>query len=633
MIKIRLFALLFCVFAFPSLVIAANGALAEISVFQTDPESSENILLVSDTVELVEGVALSSFLMGLSTDVDLIAADSQGVMMNIHVITLGPPSNTYSRSFQVEYGLPARLTDIEGKGGARYIFQTKPLGQVDVDTVSCNFNHRRAGDFKFDPSAHMDIYYVPSSFGDFYWSSVKGTLEEGYRLFKARFNLNLPGKYLIYLSPCELNSVMWDTRFGMSVNPSKSTAFAVFAKTFSAVDPFLVNHAASLRTFGYAPPILAEGLAGYFSLPAFDIKKITAEHAEPILPSLLNTHEFISADPHFADRVASSFVHFLIDHYGDDKFFATYKKSDDLNLKNSIEEVYGMSIESIEAEWRNYVDTVSLSLDYMTALTDKAEAGLNYPLMASYAEGMLGMATSATDSLRSLSRVERSAFLVGNYYDAAGAKEAALRIENDARGLMSLGTYQMMNGLYDEAKENLDRAAALNPSSQLIKFNLGLWHHVTGDNKQARKYWTDIIVNPIDGSAQAESRILLGHLLLKSRDEGDRAQAITYFTEGVGMFEQTLRQHSASPSTEMWTGIGYAGLGDTENAYNRLSTALFLETRPFHLGFIHLWLGKVADLLGEREVAREYYGQVLAAPSAVYHQTEAKRYLEEAYTQ
>ena len=633
MIKTRLLALLLVAVALPSLTSAANGVRAELSVYQYDSISSNTVLLVLDTVDMLESVALSTFLTGLSIDVDVITVDSSGVEMNIHVITLGPPSNTYSRNYQVEYDLPARLSDIVGKNGARYMFQTRPIQQIDIDTALCNFNHRRKDDFKFDPSAHMDIYYVPNSFGDFYWTSVKGMLEEGYRLFKARFNLNLPGKYLVYLSPCEVNTVRWDRRFGMSINPSKSTAFAIFSKDFNAVDPFLVNYAATLRTFGYAPPFLAEGLAGYFSLPAFDIKAIVAENPKPILPQFLNTHESLSTNPHVADRVSSSFVHFLIDHYGDDKFFAAYKQSDDLNLKSTLESVLGKSVGELETEWRNYVDTQTISIDYMAALTDKAEAGLNYPMMAAYAEGMLALAGSATDSLRSLNRLERSAFFRGNYYEASTAKQATLKIENDARGLMSLGTYQMMNGLFDEAKANLDRAQEMNSSSQLIKFNLGLWHQVTGDEEQARKYWTDIVVNPIDGSAQAESRILLGHQLLKTGDEKDRAQAITYFTEGVGMFEQTLRQHNASPSNEMWAGIGYAGLGDTETAYNRLSTALFLETRPFHLGFINLWLGKVTDLMGERQVARDYFGQVVGMPSAVYHQAEAKMYLDKAYAQ
>jgi len=46
-----------------------------------------------------------------------------------------------------------------------------------------------------------------------------------------------------------------------------------------------------------------------------------------------------------------------------------------------------------------------------------------------------------------------------------------------------------------------------------------------------------------------------------------------------------------------------------------------------------LLLGKTADVMGERELAREYYGQVLALPAAAYHQAEAQKYLDEPYSQ
>jgi len=75
------------------------------------------------------------------------------------------------------------------------------------------------------------------------------------------------------------------------------------------------------------------------------------------------------------------------------------------------------------------------------------------------------------------------------------------------------------------------------------------------------------------------------------------------------------------------------GLDDAANAYNHLQVALFLETRPFYQGLTTLLLGKTADVMGERELAREYYGQVLALPAAAYHQAEAQKYLDEPYSQ
>ena len=73
------------------------------------------------------------------------------------------------------------------------------------------------------------------------------------------------------------------------------------------------------------------------------------------------------------------------------------------------------------------------------------------------------------------------------------------------------------------------------------------------------------------------------------------------------------------------------GTGDTGAAGDHLNTALYLEVRPFYRGMINLWLGKLADMLGQREAAREYYGLVISGASAAYHQAEARALLEKPY--
>jgi hypothetical protein len=60
---------------------------------------------------------------------------------------------------------------------------------------------------------------------------------------------------------------------------------------------------------------------------------------------------------------------------------------------------------------------------------------------------------------------------------------------------------------------------------------------------------------------------------------------------------------------------------------------LFLESRPFYIGMINLWLGKAADLRNKRELARKHFSEVMAVPSAAYHQDEAQKYLDSPYIQ
>ena len=215
---------------------------------------------------MVKGVTASGFFLAMSLDIELQHADSAGAQFLAHVITLGPPAKTYGRSFTVEYDLPARTEGIVVKGSAVYELTLTPLGRRDVDTVGCPFDHTIKGVFRGQPTANFDIYTIPNSYADFYFQTFKGVIEYHYREFQGHFKFSLPGKFSVYIAPCALHSVLWDKRYGQSVNPTRSSAFTLLANGLNSTDPFVVNHAALLRSWGYAPPILSEGTANYLTL-------------------------------------------------------------------------------------------------------------------------------------------------------------------------------------------------------------------------------------------------------------------------------------------------------------------------------------------------------------------------------
>jgi hypothetical protein len=118
---------------------------------------------------------------------------------------------------------------------------------------------------------------------------------------------------------------------------------------------------------------------------------------------------------------------------------------------------------------------------------------------------------------------------------------------------------------------------------------------------------------------------------MESDDETDRSLATDYFHEVVAILARTTSTDAPSSQQQLWNGIAHLGLEDLGTAYDYLQTALYLEMRPFYQGMINLWLGKLADVRGESDVARRHYGAVLSQPSADYHQKEAHRYLETPY--
>lgn len=630
----RITACLIVILAFclGNAALADNAVRFTFEVYQQDAANDREVKLVSDTARLLEGVRAYGFLVNFSFEIEITRVDSNKVFFNTHVFTLSPQADAIARSFQVEYGLPARIDNLSGKNGTVFSMLFTPLEKSDLNPFPCTYVHYLADNFKFDPTAYTDLYYVPNTYGDFYWNSVKGLLEERFRLFRDLNNFNLPGKYSVFLCPCPIYSVIWDRRFGMMVDPTRNNAFVLFGKDINSVDPFVLLQASIFRNYGYAPPFLSEGFANYLSFVNYDMKKIAAKDNPPPLETLMNTFNYLEADPYLADRMAGSFVRFLINQYKIDVFLQLYRRADDLNLKESIEQTYGKKLPELEKDWRHYLDTVSITTQQLDYYAQQAEVTFDYRRMLEFYQDLMTRVIKREDSSTALTKLVRAYFFTGDYYRATETQRLLVELDSaDARGWMALGNYQMMNGYYDSAYSNLEKARSLDTADNMIRFNLALNSYYRGDRNKARELFLKVIEQPMDATAQGESRVMLGNIFLESGNKDDKTAAERYLAEAVSIEGNILQGNNVSPANHLWMGVANMGLGDFGTAYEYLNVALYLETRPFYLGLINLWLGKLADVRGEREIAREHYGRVLSLASPVYCQDEARKYLDKPY--
>lgn len=632
----RRFTLTLLVLAFlaPLSALAADAVDFDMRVFQYNPATDSDKLLFADTFTVVKGVTATGFLVAFSTEIDVTEVDTSRTSLMVHAVTIGSRPTNYSRNFSVEYGLPARLTNIEGKNGAQYTLSMTPIGPRDVDTAGCSFSHQQGDSFKKDPTAYFDIYYVPRTLGDFYWNSVRAVIDQRYRTFRDLNHYNLPGKFALYLAPCKMYSVLWDDRFGTMVDPTRDNTFALFNKTINTADPFVIMQASVYKQYGYAPPFLTEGMAGYLSFAIFDMKRLVDEGRTRPIRELLDTYSYYTADPLVADRTAATFVKYLIDQYKIGDFLEVYDKADDLSLADVIEETYGKSVDALEGEWRTYVDTVRITFQRTLYFADIAETMRDYNLLDIYSRALLEQAATPADSEVAYNYLVRSQFFAGNYYDAARYQQQVVNIDDTVpRNWMALGAYNMMNGKYDEASEYLHKAAAMDTTDQMIKFNLALNYLYRGKIDTARTMLDAIVTGDASAPAGVESRIMLASLLFRSGDEQDRARAVTLCRQCIAMLQPQLEGGQALAGTYLWAGIAYLGAGDLPMGWDLLSVAQFLETRPFYQGIINLWMGKASDMRGEHTVARDYYGAVLSGGAADYHQQEAKVLLKDPFNQ
>ena len=126
---------------------------------------------------------------------------------------------------------------------------------------------------------------------------------------------------------------------------------------------------------------------------------------------------------------------------------------------------------------------------------------------------------------------------------------------------------------------------------------------------------------------------MLASMLFHETTEKSEKRALQYCHEAIDMLAPQLASGMAPATAYMWAGIAHLGIGDTQNAWDLLQVAAYLEARPFYLGHINLWLGKVSDVRGERDVASDFYGRVLGLSSAHYHQKEARVLLKQPFSQ
>jgi len=631
MIKLNLIQILF------GLLLAGNSLAAEaadflISIYHTDQDNGQKVLLYSDTTTLVKDMSSSAFLFGISVDLKLTKVDSAGVEYDVHLITLGPQAKTLARRFKSAYELPGIIGGIEVKKDVFHSISMVPLIQTEVDLRQCSYSHNSSNGFTITPSANLDLYHLPQSLADYHAVSIKSLIEEEYRQFRDFFHFKLAGKQDLYLFPCQGYSTMWEKRFGTSFDPTRSNVYALYGSGINTADPFLLIHGAVLRSYGYAPLFLTEGFANYFSLAISSMKQAIADKTSLPLGDMLSTNSYINADPLIADAISATFVRFLIDEYTFDKFVLLYEKADDNNLEQLLNNIYNKPVSELEKGWLDYVDTVTIDNRQYGQFAQRAEQMFNYPLMLEYSKKFAAGAVSKTDSLYRYNQLSRAYFFNGDYYNASETQELLVKIDSqNYDSWLGLATFRMMNGEIEIASANLIRSHALDSLNAIVGFNLVLNQLLLGDTLLAVQSLNDLIGGDKAGQIQAECRVMLGDILKDSDKAEDTMQARDYFTVALSIFSQQQQANPALPTPYMWSGIALIGLGDAENAEDQLELALFLESRPFYIGMINLWLGKTADISNNRQTAEDYYSQVLSAESALYHQDEARKLLEEPF--
>ncbi len=600
-------------------------------VSQRDSVSGKEVLLYSDTALVAKGIPASGFLAVMSVEIRLEKIDSTGIGYSVQIVTCARPATTAAKEVRSELGLPFRIGDLGGKNGVKYALTVRPLKREKIADGSCALTSAAFDQYKFDPTANTDLYYLKNTYGDYYWNLEKALFESEYDQFNQLAKFHMPGKFMIFLCPCPVVSLIWDDRFGQVIDPTKGTAYVLLGPGANTADPFALLALAVYRQYGYAPAFLVDGFVNIGSAALDKVKSLKAAGKSIAVEPLLAANAYFTSDPHTTDAISAAFVKFLISKYSLDTFLKLYERADDLNLKSSIVATYGRSIAELQSEFEKWVEVETITLTQYEYCAGRAEALFDYKNQKSYATKMTPLMKTKYDSARAYTMLARASFNNGDYYSATDAQRAYLALDPSAPSWIALCGYQMMNGLYDSARADLNLGRLKDTTEMLFAMNLGLCDLFSGDTVSAKEKFLDVARAAQSGGAEA--RIMLGHLWLKSREQAERAKAVPVFQEAINALQSRSQKHDVSPTEQMWLGMAFLGIDDQSNALTSLQLADYLETRPFYKGMIALWLGKAADLRGERDVATKYYNAVLSGSSAAYTQAEARAYLKAPYAQ
>jgi hypothetical protein len=609
-----------------------NGVEFELIVRQQPEVIDKYFEITRDTIKVVDGLRQFTQLVNMGIDIEIENVDTQFVEFTCQLVTFGPKPYNFAKRYRIEYNLPARISNIPGKDNSIYQLLISPRKTIEIDTLSCPYKPIAGGDFAMDPSANFDIYFIKNSLGDFHWNSIKNYLEADYNLFKTKFDISTSSKMSLFLCPCASPVVNWDKRFGYAIDPGRANIYTIYSHDFVSTDAILPNMLRLEQLWGYAPPFLVEGIAGYFGFTQYRIKILKADSGIPSIKTILTTAGYYAEDPIAAEIAAASFAKYLINIYGTGKIEQLYKQSDDLTLLKNMEKIYGSPIDALESDWLAEVDTITFTRQMFNHFAGRANAINNIKEQLEYLEEMPKYDLYRSDTIDTHTKLASTYYQIGEYNKALKEYEF-LQTYDTAKAInwQIIGNLFLINSELDSAWVAFDSVYAMDSGYVAARLQQAKILAMRGDTAGAIKLAEDNIEKTKSAPSRIEFDLLLGKLYKNDGMYRDSAKADKYFNEAAALSSNMMTQYPDDPVYKLRLGLAYFGLDKYHDAIQYLELARFIEQRAYNMGRILVNLGELYDVTGDHDKAIEYYQACLDNNSAEYHRELCRQYIVKPY--
>lgn len=614
------------------LVHSSSGILLRIDILEGIPEDSSSFELIDQRkIELLNGKQTASFQANFTLSItptiipkDLLD-DGQEVILTLELITLAPDAQTIFKEISAKDDQTLFFGEVRAKMGRTYrVFLTpKITGNLKPE---CDLETRdREQDWEELPSSHFFFWYLDNSLADFHWRRIKGFVEGEYRRFREVFNFTQPAmdRMVYHLVPCRVTEVVWDDRFGVGLDPVKNKTYAIYSLYERSLDSPNVGFLLFYRIWGYAPPLLTEGIGGYFSLSHHFAKKLIKENKFIPLDSLKMAIDYRNQPQPAVFMEACSFVRFLVHEYNLDQFKSFYQQVTDLTFDQVLEEVYGKSLSALEKEWLSFLDGYrDVKADFYH-LANVRMSYRHFDEAQELYEDMLNLFGRDVATLRVLAYLH---YLKGDY-DESGRYylEALAQDSLNPEFLYIIGNTNYLQGRYDQATDYYQKALLSDSNYVQAHVKLGEIGLLQGNVLFAQDHFNK--AEAIETSSQVKADIYsgLGKVFQKLNQEKKAGES---FREALRFSESFLFGFPENSLPYLKKGELFFNLGEIDSAINYFKITEFLEDKPLSRGRALLALGKAYQKKGDRRRAEEYYSRVLGLSTGFQERKEAEKLLE-----
>ena len=600
---------------------------------------SQYILIAKQPLSIRENTTVTSFITNFTLDLTASYNDSGYYQCEFSLFTIGPNSQTIFKKFQSFPGGVYFVDNVRVKNGVVYRVGISPLNidsSAAVDTV-CDFDYRKDGIWRFDPSAHFDFYFVGQTLGDARWNALRDFLEINYKTFKKSFDPTFPGKINCFFAPCVLPEVTWDKRSGYAIDPPRFNCFMLYSQQYNTIDPVPGYLVRIYRFKGYAPPLLAEGLAAYFDFPHYYAIELKKKSALPPLAMALRSEDYFNLPGHDNITVASSFVKFLIDTYGVNRFDQAYARATDLTIADALEAVYKKPMDSLEADWYTLLDTVTFNINTFRYFYERDEYIYRRSGMDEFLNAFKKRMISRSDTIFAESKEGWTRYMDGEYDTAQTIYESLITLDSaNSNSMMILGNLLLIEGRYDSARTIYRSLFAKDSTIKTVYYKTGESWYQEGNLDSAIAYFKKDISEDPSQLSQASSGIMMGRIMLAANDT---SLARDYFAGAVDAMEKIYQLGKSRPAYLLRLGQAHLGLAMCDNlplatARSFLEQARYFEVHPTRVIFmtrILHELGNLEDLEGNRSAAISLYQKAMTYPLPPHVEDEIRRQIDEPF--